>query len=578
MDSSFISSSNRVTLNISTPTGEMKFNKGDLLRGLVQGVRADGLIMLMLKGRNLEAMSEVMIKQGQELFLRVEGFKDGKVYLKVLSPQAMNQVENSNIAAQLREQGIKPGEQEIQMAKKLIQHQLPVNNRNIQELVRVSQDMGEVNPRNLEIGAQLLTRGIEPNATTIKAFTHLFEGAPRLNQEVNAIIKVLQNILLQNIGGSRSTSTENTLRVAPPTQQVNQILSGQVNIQNNLVINTAHTTQVQPSNAQVPSVQIPIPSSESKAISNMLLPISEQRTAKFQELSEVRIQPQPRADTNISGQGINLGAKPSQSISLPTNEAQIQTRNQAPISNNILLSQLQNILTRNTSLPQNIRDLGRIVIELSEKLQLKLGEATSSTSNKIIDIVQSERDILRSLALLKNILNKMDIAGNNQLSDLSNRIDNMEKELGGQRLFNHSSSRSDLTNNFFIFSFPVIMDGQSTLCELRINKDSKQRNLANIDKLSFMVSLETPQLGIVIFHLEWHKIGKIITQGVVENENVCKYLNKNFNLLEKELEKLGYKVEFKGIKVASNEKELSIKPKLIENKSQNRSISIDITV
>jgi hypothetical protein len=86
MDSNQVSLT-RMMLNIATPSDQgISFSRGEILQGSVQEVRADGLVMMLLKGRLIEAATEVMVKPGQQLFLMVDDFRDGKTYLKVLNP------------------------------------------------------------------------------------------------------------------------------------------------------------------------------------------------------------------------------------------------------------------------------------------------------------------------------------------------------------------------------------------------------------------------------------------------------------------------------------------------------------
>ena len=145
---------NKVTLNVSSPKdGGVSLNKGEMVKGTVQEVRPDGLVMIVIKGKLVEAVSEVPVKPGQDLYLLVDDFRNGKTYLKLVSPEMMGKIENANIKANLQQMGITAKEETVLLASKLVQHNLPVTPDSLNELARVVKLIGGSNPKNLEIAA-----------------------------------------------------------------------------------------------------------------------------------------------------------------------------------------------------------------------------------------------------------------------------------------------------------------------------------------------------------------------------------------------------------------------------------------
>jgi hypothetical protein len=154
----------------------------------------------------------------------------------------------------------------------------------------------------------------------------------------------------------------------------------------------------------------------------------------------------------------------------------------------------------------------------------------------------------------------------------------LEKEISGQRLFNLSSRTSGENISSYYFSFPVKMDNDYSLCQLRINKDTR-KNLKDLDSLNFVVSLNTSKLGIVVFHVNWHRQGNIELQGVVESQATCNYINKNMGELVAKLQGLGFKVSNLGVKVSVSPAEINCAKPGFEDVTQKiRPLGIDVTV
>ncbi len=184
-------SSNKVVLNIRTPQGgEVPLNKGEVLQAQVQDVGEDGLVTIMVKGKSVEAATEVPVKPGQQLLLMVDDVRNGKTYLKVVTPELMGKIENANISANLLDMGITAKEDTILLSRKLLQYNLPVNQNNLNELNKNVKLLGGMNARNLEIAAFALSRGIGGKAA-LESLTQFL--APQANTA--KLIPVLGSIL-----------------------------------------------------------------------------------------------------------------------------------------------------------------------------------------------------------------------------------------------------------------------------------------------------------------------------------------------------------------------------------------------
>jgi len=212
--------------------------------------------------------------------------------------------------------------------------------------------------------------------------------------------------------------------------------------------------------------------------------------------------------------------------------------------------------------------------------QIEIDPTTDKISEKLQMNTKSETDIIKALLLVEDLNNDKRLGENlSSLKDIPLRLDNLVKEISGQRLFNLSSrTPGDNLNSYFYFSFPVKMDNEYSLCQLKVNKDAR-KSLKNMDNINFVVSLNTSKLGIVLFHVNWQRQGNIKLQGVVQSQTTCNYLDNKIGELVNSLQNLGFKVSNLGIKVSQTTAEFnSVQPGLVDVKDRLRPLGIDVTV
>ncbi|QGT99952.1 hypothetical protein SYNTR_1359 [Candidatus Syntrophocurvum alkaliphilum] len=516
----------RVMLNLTTSVQGLNLKKGEVVKGLVHGVRDNGLIMLALKGRMTEAFCQFAVRPGQELFLIVDGFRDGKAYLKPVTPVQMEQMENANIRAQLSEQGIPARNENIMMAKKLIQHNMPVTQSNLSQLEQGSRILGEFNQRNLEITAFAISRGMEINSQTLNALSQFLSGNNMANMFSD--IKTLLNNL-NNSSANQNTSTNTTPNRAPNTQQ--PTVSNNASQQINTSTNTGNIN----SNPSQP--QINITSSDTPRGNTM-------------EPNQNR----PILTQNQTNQNINIS------------DASNLTNNTLPsrsIASNLLFTGLQNIFT------QMVRS-----IEINPN-QSSLQQISNAIQNNVL----AENELLKNLVLLKEFVKNTRI-NNPVINQIFNSIESFEKELSGQRAFNSLPRLTgDNSVNYYYFSIPVLVEEEYKLFSIKINKGFKNKTTSQLDNFKLIVSHDTNNMGIVLFHINWYKSGELTLKGVVESEEVSKHLSKNINKLLQKLKTLGFSVTDLGIKVAEDSSEIDVmRPKIEEEVPVMKTFSIDVTV
>lgn len=767
-------SSNKVTLKISTPQGkEMALNKGEVLQAQVQELGDDGLVTIVVKGKPIEAYTEVAVKPGQQLLLMVDDVKNGKTYLKVVTPEMMGKIENTNISANLLDMGIAAREENIVLSRKLLQHNLPVNQSNLNELNKNVSALGGMNARNLEIAAFALSRGITGknaleslaqflaspgdtaklipvigrllNALDAQNMNSLLEGNPNvmnkagtvlaspveqsrfnnqfsqlnqalsslLNEETTNQITASKNSLSSSVvtGNGAAAIDESQASASKSTVQAGQQLiesknsisspvgGGSGSTPNSASAVPGNSSQASPSlnidsqtnaaadkqvqsgaagpdgeeasssskltlsgtsadklnsaagkgevpsgqnntgNEKVPGNQpagsgtnnsaINVKGSDSAggtsdpnslAKNNTSAPLpdgTKAASARIQNqagntLSAESPQPEeatgsnnkanPSADIKVkpelvlSDTGITTGVKNEEQLTgtrILTNVAvsgdESQVAQTLITGDDEIVERLmgnEDTSAKKITGPESLlaretlkQELVKLLDIMRSLMEIDLKAAPEKIAGQLQGTNNSEKDIIRALSLLVEMAKNQDmVAKVPELKDFSLSLDKLEKEITGQQLFNVGSrNATDNMSSFYYFAFPVKIDQEYSLCQLKINKDGR-KSLKDVDKLSFVVSLNTSKLGVVLFHINWQKIGNLQLQGVVQNQASCNYLNQNMGELVSKLEALGYQVKNMGVKVSSSAEEIRVRPVLQEVNEKLRPLGIDVTV
>ena len=558
---------NKTMLNIATPQGEgINFNKGEILKGMVQEVKDDGLVMLFIKGRLIEAASEIMVKSGQQLYLMVDEYRDGRTYLKVVTPQMMGEIENANLSASLRDQGMASSQENVQMARKLLDYNLPVTTSNLNTLSREVNMLGGYNPRNLEIAAFALSRNIALSPAALSALANFVSsGSANAARLCNDIIQILNLLNADDATpqAGTSVSASNPGRSAMAGTFISTLGKAAGLNTNNLP---------QPESTGFPAAETP----------------ANPGSAAQNQIAEPQIgRPGMSASTaaaNAAPTMVNADSKPV----INTINQQIQGQ-----SNEAAVISPESKTTAPSTLPadgstmgadRNFREVLNLVQRLVEALVLKAADSSGSNSSKLAAIIKSEPDMVKNLQVLGEVLKdiKPDVnspALKELTSELISRLEGMEKEITGQRLLNITARiPGENVINGYYFAIPVQIKDELHLCQLKIHRDAK-KSLHMQDSIRFIVSLDTKNLGMVLFYVDWKRTGELDLQGVVENNDTLAYLNMNRETLISKLQALGYRVNFAGLKLARPDEVESLRPQLGQKpETPFRPFSIDVIV
>ena len=558
---------NKTMLNIATPQGEgINFNKGEILKGMVQEVKDDGLVMLFIKGRLIEAASEIMVKSGQQLYLMVDEYRDGRTYLKVVTPQMMGEIENANLSASLRDQGMASSQENVQMARKLLDYNLPVTTSNLNALSREVNMLGGYNPRNLEIAAFALSRNIAVSPAALSALAKFVAGGSmdvvRLCNDIAQILNLINADDSTPVAGT-SVSASNPGRSA---------MFG--------TFTSTLSTTAEPNTNNLPkpdSAGFPAAETSASTGSAARHPIAEPQISRSGMGASTPA-------VNAAPTMVNADSKPT--VNTMNQQVQSQSNSDAIISSESKTTVPSAITADGSTMgaDRNFKEVLNLVQRLVDTIVLKAADSSGSNSSKLAAIIKSEPDMVKNLQVLGEVLKdiKPDVnspALKELTSELISRLEGMEKEITGQRLLNITARiPGENVINGYYFAIPVQIKDELHLCQLKIHRDAK-KSLHMQDSIRFIVSLDTRNLGMVLFYVDWKRTGELDLQGVVENNGTLEYLNMNRETLISKLQALGYRVNFSGIKLARPDEIEHLRPQLGQKPEASlRPFSIDVIV
>lgn len=521
MDSNLVSL-NRVFLNISNPANrELVFNQGEILRGLVKETDANGMVKLLIQGQFIEAMAEADVNPGQSLHLLVEEVRPGRVSLKILTPEAINRVEQANLATQLKEMGITPGPEIVKLARVLLDNHLPVNRQTLGEGMQIMHRLGGDTPQNLAVTAWAIKNQLPASPAILERVAAFFNSKADFIQVYTQLVRLLADLpefrySLQNLPLLPEQIPGQAAAAIRPGTDPFSLPAGQ------LLASDGEAALFNPTQPTAPASQA-----------------GSTQGAAFERENIILSTWLKAVNPTVSGPDRPLG------------NPEIISR---------LLQYVQNLL-------------------LATGVDGK--EAATVMSAKLQQNIQTRPQLFQSLVSIQSILDQVQPGNIKELQQLISLVKIFEHELTGQQIVNTASRLSPESNFPGIYlSFPIQLDKEYySVCELRVNRE--QRPTRNeLDSLRVAISLDTSQLGQVLFYLEWKRIGSLDIQGVVEDEVIRSYFTAHWQELSERLEELGYQVNNLGIKVVPSQQELeTLRPDpAITRASSLRPISIDVTI
>lgn len=536
MQSSQVSlTSFQLNLNNTLEQG-LVLNKGEVVSGLVKEIKPDGMLALLIKGKLVEAFSEVNVSQGQQVFLSVEEFREGRTYLKLLTPEALGKQREAGLALNLQKLGVDFGEANLALAKKLIQYNLPVTRENLVEASRAVKILGGYNPENTEVAVLARAAGLPSNELTLKALASFLKEPGDIGRLAAQLIQLLGDMPEE----------------APA-----------------LLPTAVRSAQPQTGSQAVPNVQPQAGTSKDAAVPTPIKPPPPPGTPA--EPSRVQALPQPAGEAAVFESPTALKLTDGAQV-LPNRLVVESEASPAPVSN-LLPEGESELLTKTRS----------IIRSLLTDLIIRFNDNPEYNAQKMEARPRETVDLVRDLNNLQSILKKSPHSARIEAQQILTSLESLEKELSGQQIMNSLARTAIVQENnpgLYYLSFPVQLEQGVRQVQIRVQHDGPSRkNLKQADRLSLAVGLDTGRMGQVVFYADWARAGSLSITGVVENQQVARYLKDGLPGLIESLADLGYQVNNRGISVASHmEQEARLRPSLMDAGEAPSLTAVDITV
>jgi len=615
----------RVVVNVSPAGGnEVRFNQGEILKGIVLRVKSDGIISLLINDKPVNAVSEVKVNPGQQLYLLTDNSRDGQTQFKMITPGEAAPLDNNSLSADFRSFGVPSGADTILMAERLLQHNLPATLQNITELINAMNIAGGIDARNLEAAIFAMEHGI-PLDKDILPLIHQFITSDgdlsRLVQELVQLLSRMETVVRSDsvfsaepavVITAGSSSQANAVALNPAetggeTVSIPDAASGAAgdgggtaaagNITN--VINQDANPQnaVSPPIVAAAAQTAPAAVNPAAAVSaDAVVPGAETAGGGYDSANNIPAAANPpteaTGETAAAATANETGTAATAGETVPATAAVPGTasNNAAPVAATAADSISSDAAGRppagpahaspgfTAAKPVDLTELAGIFRAMLESSVGKITESGSDVNPILHNIIKDRTLLIDNLRRMIELVKADEtLAKTPTGQELLAKAGNLQQQVAGQALFNGVTkfSQNALMNDYY-FSFPVEIDNQLTYCQLRVQKNARNQ-LGRQDNIKLIVSLDTPALGVVLFHVDWHRQGYIQLQGVAETSEAGGFIEENIAGLLLGLNELGYSVNNLGIKTAGEPKELILKP-LVEEVEQNRigARSVDI--
>ena len=194
------------------------------------------------------------------------------------------------------------------------------------------------------------------------------------------------------------------------------------------------------------------------------------------------------------------------------------------------------------------------------------------------NFMQSNNEFIKALLLIKEVLSRFPDTTRQVGEQVVQLLTAAEEELLGQAVFNSAEGRINSQQpGFYYFAIPLEAAGQNRVMELIVYKDAQgKRRLNELEEVRLAVALDTVNLGMVVFHVTWKTDDTLVIQGVISRQGSLEIIERSIDKLFERLAEKGFKVDYRGMKLASETQ--TLRPGFQTNELDIPVLGIDITV
>lgn len=182
---------------------------GDILKVKVVEILNDKVI-LDLKGKLIPAKTDITLREGEELFLKFQGFSEGQLTLRKIDsePSLKTDILQTDLERVFKELGLFPTERNLLIGRKLMEFHLPVNRETIQIVNQLLSRLAGPLDNRINAVLHLIKGDIPISEGILETVYSYIQGRPSLGNDISEIERSLQRLeeCLQEAAGERKGS------------------------------------------------------------------------------------------------------------------------------------------------------------------------------------------------------------------------------------------------------------------------------------------------------------------------------------------------------------------------------------
>lgn len=533
----------------SAQTGVPELHKGEIVQAVVEKVLGEGLLRVNLKGMTVEAATSLRLNPGQQLLLRSEGIENGRQVLRIINPA---EEQSSKVATILHELGYRTDERLNAITTKLMQYGLPLTRENIDYVLNSTRQLGEFSPMNLEIATWALASQVDSSPEILNAIRSFLTGPQSIKTLVQQIMQGLSNVGVRT--GEGVTNGQPVLQQLP--------------------LNADQADAMQ--NPQTPGRTAPMPSDAANLPPQASQPVSGDGTGRA---GGATINTPPPINSNPESIGVH-------SPQIADMNGDVNRLAGEMVKSGLLKPSPDGIkgLLATDVIPTADPHLTRLdgikglLAALESVMSLRGTDTPEMARVNLQNFMQSNNEFIKALLLIKEVLSRFPDTTRQVGEQVVQLLTAAEEELLGQAVFNSAEGRINSQQpGFYYFAIPLEAAGQNRVMELIVYKDAQgKRRLNELEEVRLAVALDTVNLGMVVFHVTWKTDDTLVIQGVISRQGSLEIIERSIDKLFERLAEKGFKVDYRGMKLASETQ--TLRPGFQTNELDIPVLGIDITV
>jgi len=532
-------------INISAIQGEpegmadifSRLNVGEVIKAQILEIINNELILKLMDGTSFKAVSTVdlNVSKGQNVEFLVTDKSDGQVFLAVNKKNiAASLPEDKILKFQLKELGVKPARENIDIANELKSRNIPLAKPIIENAADILLKFKNTDvPKAVFIASNNLKAEEKTIASLLRIADPGMKIWKQLDNILHSIIKTGNSELIGNIekalvSASKETSVEYSNFKDSAGDQKSVLNNTAENLIKSLglestlkeFMNTAASKSSDLTNT-IKSFLNSIPDMKGKLTSEQTISLTEYITAKTIE-----------SDNNIAEKGTAIEIELLQ----------------------------QNSTEKKAEGPEEKH--GDLLFKVFEKYHM---DTSSLRRKEDVDVKNLYKDVYLKLEVIKDKVSNSNIASR---EDLTVKIDNLQQDI---LLLN------EINRHTTYLQIPIYNINSTKTAELFVLKRESKRKKINPEDTVMLISLDTENLGRIDSLISVNK--KNVSLKIrVEDRSIIDFIKENYRHLHSSLISRGYRLVDIKYRLIDEAVDIFNVDEIIEKEMKADSVSLDLRI